>query len=212
MLSGPRARDVSPRRCGRDGSRPGDGISRRGRARKRGARAVSLWPRRLEGRGDGISQCCQARKSGSFRCGRDGSSPGDGVSQCGWARKSGTYNRGRGGSRPGDRNGDYADPHRSEESPRIRARQRGRRARHQPAPHWDSPLSTSPTRMERDGSSRRAGAPYGDRHTRGRQRRQRRPQEDAKPSLMHLAARSSDANDARTPASHSHLLPGTSHA
>ena len=38
---------------------------------------------------DGISQCCQSRKSGTLRCVRCGSRPGDGISQCGQAHKSG---------------------------------------------------------------------------------------------------------------------------
>ena len=37
-----------------------------------------------------------------------------------------------------DRDGDYADPHTSEESPRVMTLWRGLRARRQPAPHWRS--------------------------------------------------------------------------
>ena len=49
-----------------------------------------------------------------------------------------------------ERDGDYADPHTSEESPRIMTRRRGRRARRQPAPHWLSLLLASPTSSERE--------------------------------------------------------------
>ena len=100
------------------------------------------------------------------------------------------------------RDGDYADPQTSEESPRIMARRRGRRARCRPAPHWVLLLSTPPTSLDRDGSSRRAVTPNGDRHARetptpptpaaGGQ--------DAKLFLTHPAVHLShrDADDART--------------
>ena len=72
------------------------------------------------------------------------------------------------------REGDYADPHTSVESPRIMARRRGRRARRQPALYRSLQSPSTPTMEERDGSSRRDAMPHRGRHAGGHRHRQRR--------------------------------------
>ena len=58
------------------------------------------------------------------------------------------------------RDGDYADPHTSEESPRVMSRRRGRRAR-RPAPSRILQRTMAPTRAEPSESSRCNAAPSG---------------------------------------------------
>ena len=97
------------------------------------------------------------------------------------------------------RDGDYADPHTSKESPRIMARRRGRCARRQTAPHLVSLLSTSPASMKLDRAlacrhtvwrPSPLGTPTPPMPTAGGQ--------DAKPVPTHTAAHLSHANKART--------------